>query len=233
MASSPQDSSLPAGGDRCVARAPIRVFIIAEIRLYREALARLMKGHEGVTVVGGAVDAKDGMGQIRSTSAEVVLVDIATGSGIACIRELSRARPDLRVLALGVSETGDDVVASAEAGAVGYIFRGASAEQAIHAVKCAAKGEAVLSPRTAATLLTRVRSLAAGRRREEVATLTNREVDVLTLIEKGLTNKEIAAALSIELSTVKNHVHSILQKLHLRRRSEAKAWLRERTRSDA
>jgi two-component system, NarL family, nitrate/nitrite response regulator NarL len=222
---------LPDVTDRGPARAPkIRLLIISEIRLYRAALAQFLGCHEDVRVVGSASDFESGMRSIRCSSPDVILIDVATGSGIPCIHDLSRARSDLKVVALGIAEVGDDVVACAEAGAAGYILRGASPEEAIRAVKSAAKGEAVLSPRTAAALLTRVRALAAGRPTEqETAALTTREVDVLALIGKGLANKEIAAALSIEVSTVKNHVHSILQKLHLHRRSEAKAWLRDRS----
>jgi two-component system nitrate/nitrite response regulator NarL len=221
--------SRPDGEHRRPGRAPpIRVIVISEIRLYRDALAQFLNRDEDVAVIGIAGDYESGLRSITSTGPDVVLVDVASGSGIPCIRNLCRARPDLRLLALGVSEAGKDVIACAEAGATGYISYATSSEQAIQAVRSAAEGEAVLSPRIAAVLLMHVRGLAAGHRtEEETAALTSREVDVLTLIDKGLANKQIAAELSIEVSTVKNHVHSILQKLHLHRRSEAKAWLKD------
>jgi DNA-binding NarL/FixJ family response regulator len=206
----------------------VRVVILCEVRLYREALAALLSQADGLEVVGSAAGPRNLPEQIRKASADVTLLGVVRESGMDAIRETSRHLPAGQLLVLGLSEPEDDVIAWVEAGAVGCVPRECSFESSVHAIKCVAAGEAFYSRRTTARLSRRLRGLAADEALQcEQALLTSRETQVLRLVREGLSNKEISLHLSIEVATVKNHVHSILRKLNLHRRGDAAAWLRE------
>jgi DNA-binding NarL/FixJ family response regulator len=150
-----------------------------------------------------------------------VLVDILMPDGIALVRRLSAERPELKVVALAVRELEDNVLQVAEAGVAGYVTCDASLAELAHTLASVARDELVLSPRMTAALMRRVAVLAHERVREPVFdTLTVREREIVDLLGRGLSNKEIGQALQIELATVKNHVHHILEKLHVTRRSQ-------------
>jgi DNA-binding NarL/FixJ family response regulator len=207
---------------------PVRVAVLCEVRLYREAIAALLSEADGLEVVGTAAGPRNLPEQVRKASADVALLGVVRESGIDAIRETARHLPAGKVLVLGLSEPEDDVIAWVEAGAVGCVPRECTLESSVHAIKRVAAGEAFYSPRATASLSRRVRGLAADEALQcEQALLTARETQVLRLIRQGLSNKEISLHLSIEVATVKNHVHSILRKLNLHRRGDAAAWLRE------
>jgi DNA-binding NarL/FixJ family response regulator len=131
------------------------------------------------------------------------------------------------VVTVGVRETEDDILILAEAGSAGYVLRADTLESMRTVLEAVARGETVCSPRTTAMLLGRIAALAAERRESTGAgRLTAREVEILDLIEQGLANRDIAERLSIEVRTVKNHVHSILTKIGVTRRGQAAAWAR-------
>lgn len=203
--------------------------VVCGICFYREALAEFLNRGCRVAVVGTAEALDDALESIHRTSPDLVLVDVSQGDGWRLIRAIARKEPSRKIVALGVSEVESEVVASAEAGAVAYVSRRSSLEEAIDAFEAASLGEAICSPRMAGTLVRRVGVLAAARSLGDVrAQLTAREIEVLELVDRGLSNKEIGGSLSIEVATVKNHVHNILRKLDLHRRSQATAWLRAR-----
>jgi len=132
-----------------------------------------------------------------------------------------------RVVTVGVRETEDDILILAEAGSAGYVLRADSLDSMRTVIEAVVRGETVCSPRTTSMLLGRVAALAAERRASAGAVrLTAREVEILDLIEQGLGNREIAERLSIEVRTVKNHVHSIITKIGVARRGQAAAWAR-------
>jgi DNA-binding NarL/FixJ family response regulator len=202
-----------------------RLLIIGEVRLYREGLADALGCNDSIEVVGTAAGGEHGLAQIAQLEPELVLVDMQGGLGL--IRSLRRLRPPPRVLALAVQDDEEEVIACAEAGVAGYVTREASLDDLAAAVASVARGELVASPRMTAALLRRVGHLAAEKHPESaVVPLTARERDVMHLVDRGLTNKEIATALHIELPTVKNHVHRVLEKLQVRRRGDAVARLR-------
>ena len=132
----------------------------------------------------------------------------------------------------GVSEQADEVIACAQEGAAGYIHREATAEELIGTLKSVGRGELPCSPRIAALLFRQMAFLSKAGSANSQPTPTYREHQVIDLIQRGMSNKEIAAALGIELTTVKNHVHHILAKLDVRRRSAVSAGLRQRERVD-
>jgi two-component system nitrate/nitrite response regulator NarL len=204
-----------------------RVLIVAGVGFYREALARSLGGDGRVGAVGTAADLEEALAALDEVGPEIVLVDMPTPAGADAVRALVAAAPEVKVVALGVPEVEPQVIAFAEAGASGYVAREGSMEDLVSVVESVARGECLLSPDIAAKLFRRVATLAREPRLEPMdERLTARELDVLRLIDEGLANKEIANALSIELPTVKNHVHSILKKLDVGRRTAAAARAR-------
>jgi DNA-binding NarL/FixJ family response regulator len=205
------------------AEAPITVVVAAEIRLYRDGLADALRRAERIDVAAVACDADGAVAAAERTQADVLLLDISMEHAFRALRALARRVPATRVVVLGISN--DEILECAEAGMAGFVTSDQSIEELISTVNQVAAGELPCSPQTAALLLRRVQALATARRSLPVA-LTSREHEIVTLIEEGLSNKQIAARLSIQLATVKNHVHNILEKLHVERRSEAAAWAR-------
>jgi DNA-binding NarL/FixJ family response regulator len=209
--------------------SPARVVIVADIRLYREGLAAMLNREPGLVVVATATDAQAAVRTARETRPDVALVDLGMADGTAVLRRLADGAPDTAVVALTVPETERVVIDCAEAGVAGYVTRAGSLNDVVAAVTSAARGEAHCSPRMARMLLRRLRTLD----REPAVTgadtfLTTRELEIVDLIDEGLSNKEIAQRLTIEVPTVKNHVHHILEKLQVQRRSQAAAQVRAR-----
>ena len=151
---------------------------------------------------------------VASQEVDVVVVDAASAEdGLTLVRSL-RDETDAPIVVLGAPVAERDVIAFAELGVVGFVERDASLDELVSALVTAASGEASLPPRIGATLLRRV-ARANRQASNPSADLTLREREVVELIGEGLTNKEIAARLSIEVGTVKNHVHNILEKLQV------------------
>lgn len=203
------------------------VLIVAEIRLYREGLADMLRAEPGIELVGVAAGVDQAVRALHEQRPDVVLLDVAVSENAWLVRALVAAVPGTRVVALAVPEVEQDVLACAEAGVAGYVTREGSIEDVVAAVQAVARGEVLCSPRMAASLFQRVATLALERSPASIETrLTGRELEILDLIDQGLSNKEIARRLTIELSTVKNHVHNILDKLNVSRRAEAAARAR-------
>ena len=219
----------PEGGFRPERAAPgsdpqlerLRVFIVSDVRLYREGLADLLGRISRIEVVGATGSADEGIEQVRDLQPDVVLLDTGTG-GVAAAHYLLGPAPTTRVVALAAPESEEDVIALAEAGVLGYVTRDQSLDDLVMTIESVARGEMVCSPWMATILVKRVQALAADRPPPPNG-LTSREVEILELVAQGLSNKEIAARLYIELTTVKNHVHNILGKLGVSRREEAVA----------
>jgi DNA-binding NarL/FixJ family response regulator len=215
------------GQDRPV-RQWIRLVIVVENRLYREGLAQALRLRGGIEVVGTTASCVDAAAVIECRATTVVLADVSGENGIEAAARLQRKAPGVTVVALGLRDSPRDVIACAEAGIVGYVAPDGSLDDLVAAIDGAACGEMPCSPRTAGFLLRHVARLADQRRppEPEAAALTSREAEILALIDDGLSNKEIARRLVIELPTVKNHVHHILGKLRVHRRAEAAAHFR-------
>jgi two-component system, NarL family, nitrate/nitrite response regulator NarL len=207
--------------------AVTRVLILAEVGVHRETLAGSLGRNGHCDVVGVAAGVEEAVAAVGEAGPEIVLVDMPTPAGANAVRTLVAAAPEVKVVALAVPEVEPEVIALAEAGASGYVAREGSMDDLVAVVESVARGECILSPDIAAKLFRRVATLAREPRLEPIQEgLTARELDVLRLIDEGLSNKEIANALSIELPTVKNHVHSILEKFNVRRRTAAAARAR-------
>ncbi len=207
-------------------RPPVtRVFVIAGVRLYREGLADLL-ARSGFDVVGTGVDL-DSCGEALSAKRpDIVLLDVAREDDVAAIGQLAAAVPGAAIVAFGLSGSSNGVLACAEAGARGYVTREQSGDELVEVLESVTRDEAVCSPRISAALMKRVAALATGAPAGPDVRLTRRELEIASLVEKGLTNKEIAQRLVIEVATVKSHVHNILEKLQATRRADAAAWVR-------
>jgi two-component system, NarL family, nitrate/nitrite response regulator NarL len=222
---------LQRGGKRTLPRVgtarAISIVIVAEVRLYRDGLARSLDGRDGIHVVGTAVGLADALAQVRDNSPDVVLLDFGP-DGKSWLRALVEETPEAKVIVVGLGEDEADVIVCAEAGASGFVGRESSLEHLTACVRSAANDDLLCSPRIAAILLERVKELSSpnGSGSHSPPPLTLRQLEVLQLVDSGLSNKEIANRLCLEVSTVKNHVHQILDKLQVQSRSEAAATWR-------
>ena len=203
----------------------MRILIAAQIRLYREGLAEAFGRVDGYDVVGSASTSSDVLAMAVDLAPDVVLLDLGLPQLEVLVRELAdRSR---KVVVLGVNEAGEAILPLIEVGISGYIPREGSIADMFAVVDGAARGESVVSPRVAAGMMERLATLTRERRMiQGPSALTSREREIASLIDEGLSNRDIAQRLHIELPTVKNHVHNILEKLQVHRRGEAAAHLR-------
>ena len=206
--------------------AEIRVIIIQPNHLFCDALDFYLRSLEpSLSVVGRATEAWEILDSLHSLHPDIILVDlrIPAREGINEVRLLRRVYPQARVLMTGLTELESDVMACVEAGAAGYLSKKASLAELRQTVEAAAVGEALISPKIAGTLFGRIRDSAYQRERLralDLVRLTRREQEIISFIRKSFSNKEIAVQLNIEVQTVKNHVHNILEKLQLCGRRE-------------
>jgi|SRR5262245_6592477 len=205
----------------------VRLLILSEVSLYREALAGSLGRDERFEVVAVAAGVDEALERLEHVDAQILLLDSRMTGRTVAVRELAAAAPQVKIVVLAVPESEDEVIVLAEAGASAYVTPDASIDDLASVVQSVQHGEVLTSPEMVAGLFRRVAALAREPTIDPIEEeLTARELDVLRLVEEGLSNKEIATALSIELPTVKNHVHRILEKLHVHRRSEAAARAR-------
>jgi len=214
-----------------------RVFIVSDVRLYREGLSWNLTREGSLEVEGAFGPSVLALVSQPSQAPDAIIFDIAMPHALQLARELRAAWSNTKIVAFAVSDLDHEIVAGAMAGISGYVHRDGSVSDLVREVLNAVRGELHCSPRLAARLLQQVASLSSGGGKQENAfaeagegarPLTPREAQILSLVDKGLSNKEIARALSISFATVKNHVHHILDKLHVRRRTQALARMRKR-----
>jgi DNA-binding NarL/FixJ family response regulator len=205
---------------------PVRVLLVDDQALFREALATLLATHDGIDVAGEAGNGAEALDRAASLAPDVVLMDLRMPvlDGVATTRRLRVEHPGIRVIALTTFDDDEDVFAALRAGAVGYLLKDVSSARLVEAVLAAARGESVLQPSVAAKVLARFAQLpdAPGPRPQPlVVPLSERELEVLRLLADGHSNREIAAALFLAEGTVKNHVTNVLGKLGARDRTQA------------
>jgi two-component system nitrate/nitrite response regulator NarL len=193
-----------------------RVVLVSDVLLYRQGLQASLAKDGRVDVVGAAAS-KDALSMISSCSTDVVLVDGAAGECLAVARVLRSQWPEIRLVGFGISGGAERLVDCAQWGLAAFVDCNASAIDLANAVLGAMKGELACSPEVSALLCERLANYAAVG--QEAESLTRREREIAVRIGEGLSNKEIAKELRIGPSTVKNHVHNILEKLRVRRRS--------------
>ena len=208
------------------------LLICSPIRLYGHGLSEALTARSRIEVRGVAATAAECLARFEESHPDIVLIDLAMPDGIHTIRWFAASGHRVRVVALGVHEAEEEeVIACAEAGVSAYVTREDTIDDLMAILASVSRGETLCSPKLTAMLLRRVRTLSlerAGRPHSQLIRLTPRETEVLRLLDEGLSNKQIARRLCIELATVKNHVHHILEKLSVHRRGEAVAWLHTR-----
>ncbi|MFF1877180.1 LuxR C-terminal-related transcriptional regulator [Leifsonia sp. NPDC058230] len=225
----PTDPATPA----TPATTPISVAIIDDHSIFRSGLRADLDAR--LSVVAEAADVDAAVAAILGSRPEVVLLDVhlpggAGGGGAEVVRRTIAHCPDTRFLALSVSDAAEDVVGVIRAGARGYLTKGSSGSQVSDAVVAVASGDAVFSPRLAGFVLDAF-GVAAGEQAEttdELDRLSAREREVMRLIARGHSYKEVAADLFISIKTVETHVSAVLRKLQLSSRHELTAWALER-----
>jgi len=210
----------------------IKMLLVIETHLIGNMFASALQDEPSISVIGCATTMEQALETMEETHVDVVLISakLPDQGALKLTRAILNISPSTRVLALGLSDDKDDVLKYIEAGAAGYILKDSSMRDLIDSVRSIQRGEAQISPRVAGALLQRLSNLSRvfstveDSMAEEVR-LTPREIEVLQCIDEGLTNQEIAARLLLEVGTVKNHVHNILEKLDVSNREAAASYL--------
>ncbi len=201
------------------------MLVVDDQELFRRGLVMLLTVEDDIEVVGEASDGDEATELAAATVPDVVLLDVRMPrrSGIEACAAIKEVAPTANIIMLTMSDEEADLYEAIKSGASGYLLKDASIDQVAQAVRLIADGQSLISPSMAAKLLEEFKSIAsAGSRANTIAPrLTDRELEVLKLVARGLNNKEIASDLFISDNTVKNHVRNILEKLQLHSRMEA------------
>jgi DNA-binding NarL/FixJ family response regulator len=204
----------------------IKVLIVDDHALFRRGLQMVLEGETDIDVVGEASDGQEAAKKAEDTAPDVVLMDVRMPkrSGIEATRVIKDVLPSTKILMLTISDEEADLYEAIKAGASGYLLKEISIDEVANAVRSVNQGQSLISPSMASKLLSEFATMV--KRRDERTQmpgprLTERELQVLKLVAKGLNNKDIGDSLFISENTVKNHVRNILEKLHLHSRMEA------------
>jgi DNA-binding NarL/FixJ family response regulator len=200
---------------------PIRVLIVDDHPVVRDGLTAMLGTHADFKVVGEAVNGMDAVAKIHHLQPDVVLLDLEMPEmdGVETLRQMKQHSPNVNAVVFTAFDTDGRIVSAIQAGAKGYLLKGAPREELFNAVRVVSQGGSLLQPIVVSKLLQHVSGQSP--QDDHPASLTSREMDVLILLAQGKTNKEIAGQLFITERTVKFHVSSILGKLGAGNRTEA------------
>lgn len=206
----------------------VKVYLVDDHRLFLSGVKAELS--EEFRIVGSAYDVDTAIAEIRGYNPDVVLVDVhmPDGGGIAVIEGVVEVNPDVKFLALSVSDSAEDVIAMIRAGARGYVTKTIEPPELADAVRRVHAGDAVFSPRLAGFVLDAFAGAIPSDDDPELDQLTAREKDVLRLIARGYAYKQVARKLEISIKTVETHVSSVLRKLQLSNRHELARWASKR-----
>jgi two-component system response regulator DevR len=202
----------------------IRVFLLDDHELVRRGITDLLHSEAGITVVGEAGTAAEALRRIPAARPDVAVLDtrLPDGSGIDVCRDIRSSAPEIRCLILTSYDDNDAIFAAVMAGAAGYLLKEIRGNSLVDAIRQVAAGRSLLDPAVTERLLARLRDGAPHDQR--LASLTPREREVLDLISRGLTNREIGERLFLSEKTVKNYVSGLLAKLGMQRRTQAAVY---------
>ena len=203
----------------------LNVLLADDKEVFREGLARLLDEQEYIEVVSQCANGKQAIKDVKETKTDVVLIDsniLDCGSNEAT-REIKKSSPQVRVAVLTDSENEQHLFSAIESGATGYLQKDTKVEDLVKSIDLIGKGEVVVSPPLAEKLVGKFASM-RQKETEEPTGLTDREVEIVKLLPKGLTNKEMAETLFVTENTVKVHIKNILEKLQLRNRQQLAAY---------
>jgi DNA-binding NarL/FixJ family response regulator len=200
----------------------IDVLVVDDHALMRAGLRGLIAGAGDMRVIGMAADGAQALAALAASTPDVVLMDLSMPNldGVAATRRISEEHPDVAVLVLTSYSDQQRVLEAMDAGAIGYVLKDTDPVQLLAAIRSAARGDSPLDPRVARTILHTRRTA------PPVGELTDREQEVLTLVGRGLANKQIARALGIREGTVKAHLTSVFQRIGVHDRTSAALWAR-------
>lgn len=206
----------------------IRLLVVNEIQLTCNILATVLGGEPDISVVACATGAEDTLDRVKDCDVALVSAGLGDSEAVGLVRAIRQIAPATKVLMLGLAESEETVLPYIQAGASGYTLPDDSVDDLLTRIRTVYEDKALISPDIAAALITRLNELsevALGPAMGDNGTpeLTPREWEILKLIERGYTNQEIATELVIQVGTVKNHVHNILQKLDVGSREDAAA----------
>lgn len=205
-----------------------KVYLVDDHRLFLSGVKAELS--EEFVIVGTAYDVDTAIEEIRGYNPDVVLIDVhmPDGGGIAVVEGVGETNPDVKFLALSVSDQAEDVIAMIRAGARGYVTKTIEPEELSDAIRRVDAGDAVFSPRLAGFVLDAFAGAIPTEDDPELDQLTSREKDVLRLIARGFAYKQVARKLNISIKTVETHVSSVLRKLQLSNRHELARWASKR-----
>jgi DNA-binding NarL/FixJ family response regulator len=201
----------------------IRVLLVDDHTIFRTGLASVLASQDGFEVVGQAASGREAVERAQELMPDIIVMDVLMpyGDGLEATRRIKGALPYARIVMLTASEEEQVVFEAMKSGAQGYLLKTVEAATLFATLRAVMRGEVVVSHAMAGKILGEFSRLATGPGATQTADLTAREREVLGLLTQGTTNKEIAAALGITESTVKNHLRNILEKLHLENRVQA------------
>ena len=206
-----------------------RIMVVDDHEVVRSGLKAILEPEEDLEVVGEAASAREAVQKVPRLDPHVVLMDVRMGemSGIEACRLIKSAHPQVNMLMLTSFSEEEAVTAAIMAGASAYILKNVGRSDLIKAIRAVAAGQNLLDPSVTKRVMEKLAQLAAKEQERAVEVISEREKEVLTLVARGLTNKEIAKNLIITENTARNHVSRILDKLGLTRRSEAAVFAAE------
>jgi two-component system NarL family response regulator len=220
----PLPAAAPSGAGLLV--EPIRVLVVDDHALFRRGLQMVLEQEPDIDVVGEASDGAEAVQKAADTLPDIVLMDVRMPKrgGIDACTSIHETVPSAKIIMLTISDEEADLYDAIKAGAMGYLLKEISIEEVASAIRAVHGGQSLISPSMASKLLTEFASMIKRTDdRQQVPTprLTDREMEVLKLVAKGLNNRDIAKELFISENTVKNHIRNILEKLQLHSRMEA------------
>jgi len=222
------DTAAATTGEAPGTTEPIRALIVDDHALFRRGLEMVLAEEDDIELVGEASDGAEAVDKAGEALPDVVLMDIRMpkSSGIEACRAMKEVAPSAKIVMLTISDEEEDLFEAIRAGASGYLLKDIPLDEVAEVVRAVHGGQSLINPSMAAKLLTEFAALARREETERVQDvpaprLTDREIQVLKLVARGMNNRDIAKELFISENTVKNHVRNILEKLQIHSRMEA------------